>query len=459
MLSWFPPSARTTVGIARRDITPDIGIRARNWGAASHDVASGVHRPLTATVLYLKSADRESYFVTVDLGWLKSSKHDESLRAPILRGLDIAEDQLLFHMVHTHAGPSTSPEEVELPGGDLIGEYVDEFVRRVVEAGLEARSGAAPCEIGWAYGHCDLAVVRDVVCGGESLVGFNPAAVADDTLAVGRIISPDGTTRAVIVNYACHPTTLAWQNQLLSPDYIGAAREVIEEEYGAPCFFIQGASGDLSPRDQYTGEVDVADRNGRALGLAALSTLSLMPTPGTSRVLDSVVQSGAPLAIWSVDDDDRLSTDCCVRLNVDLPLQAELSLDEAARRWPAADPGVVQERLRRAASLRASFAGTGSISYPVWIWMVGDAVFVAHPGEAYSVMQVELRKRHPDRIVFVANLVNGPASMYLPPRDAFELQTYQAWQTLLAPGGAELLISAVDDAIAGLPLGRESVDD
>ena len=31
------------------------------------------------------------------------------------------------------------------------------------------------------------------------------------------------------MNYACHPTTLAWQNTLISPDYVGAC-EVIERE-------------------------------------------------------------------------------------------------------------------------------------------------------------------------------------------------------------------------------------
>ena len=52
-----------------------------------------------------------------------------------------------------------------------------------------------------------------------------------------------------IVNYACHPTTLAWQNTLISPDYVGALRQAVEEQTGAPCVFLQGASGDLGPRE------------------------------------------------------------------------------------------------------------------------------------------------------------------------------------------------------------------
>ena len=36
-------------GVATRDITPPVGIYARSWGAATHEVAEGVHRPFTAT--------------------------------------------------------------------------------------------------------------------------------------------------------------------------------------------------------------------------------------------------------------------------------------------------------------------------------------------------------------------------------------------------------------------------
>ena len=37
------------------DITPPVGIYHRMWGAALHDRATGVHRPLMATAMYLES--------------------------------------------------------------------------------------------------------------------------------------------------------------------------------------------------------------------------------------------------------------------------------------------------------------------------------------------------------------------------------------------------------------------
>src|SRR6188508_776478 len=51
------PQARCRAGVARRDITPPGGIYHRMWGAATHDRATGVHRPLLATALVLESLD------------------------------------------------------------------------------------------------------------------------------------------------------------------------------------------------------------------------------------------------------------------------------------------------------------------------------------------------------------------------------------------------------------------
>src|SRR6187455_710505 len=47
------PQSLCRFGLARCDITPPVGIYHRMWGAATHDRAAGVHRPLTATALVL----------------------------------------------------------------------------------------------------------------------------------------------------------------------------------------------------------------------------------------------------------------------------------------------------------------------------------------------------------------------------------------------------------------------
>jgi len=54
------------IGVAREDITPPVGIYCRNWGAAKHDAAEGVHRPLTLTALTLQPDRQTKPLVLVD---------------------------------------------------------------------------------------------------------------------------------------------------------------------------------------------------------------------------------------------------------------------------------------------------------------------------------------------------------------------------------------------------------
>ena len=56
----------------RRDVTPPVGIYSRSWGAATHDVAEGVHRPLTATAAVFAPLAGDGptlALVALDVGW------------------------------------------------------------------------------------------------------------------------------------------------------------------------------------------------------------------------------------------------------------------------------------------------------------------------------------------------------------------------------------------------------
>ena len=105
-----------------------------------------------------------------------------------------------------------------------------------------------------------------------------------------------------IVNYACHPTTLAWDSRALSPDYVGAMRETVQTRYPAPCLFLQGASGDLGPRDGFVGDREVADRNGRWLGYAALTALESTLPPERELRYAGGVTSGTTIGVWEATE-------------------------------------------------------------------------------------------------------------------------------------------------------------
>ena len=442
------PRTRARIGIARRDITPPLGIRAKNWGPADWERSEGAHRPFELTALALTSSDdRPRVLLAVDGTWWRRVADERGVRGAILAGLGLDADQLMLSLSHTHAGAVLCAADAHLPGGELIPGYLEALAAAGIAAGREALDTARDGLIEWTTGRCTLAADRELDVDGRALVGYNPSGTADDTVTIGRV-SVDGIVRATLVNYACHPTTLAWQNREVSPDYVGAMREIVESATAAPCLFVQGASGELAPREQYTGDVGVADRHGRSLGHAVLAALDALPAPGEELTLEGVVESGAPLAIWAGQPVGGGEDAAASLSSVELPLRDLPTIDELAEEWKDIDPRSREERLGRARNLRDGYIDGTTVRHPVWVWRLGDAIFVGHPGEAYSLLQTTLRARFPGAPIVVMNLTNGPGFVYLPTRDAYDRGAYQAWQTPLAPGALELLVEHAAAAIA-----------
>ena len=88
--------------------------------------------------------------------------------------------------------------------------------------------------------------------------------------------------------------------------------------------------------------------------------------------------------------------------------------------------------------------GGGVVHHPVWIWQIGDAILIAHSGEAYFELARELHQRNPNRTILWLDMTNGPGYMYIPTKKAYQHNAYQAQQTLLAPGSFEKLLENLD---------------
>jgi len=450
------PGFEGRIGVARCDITPPVGIYSRMWGSAQHDVAEGVHRSLVATAMTFAPPSGEPLvLVQLDLGWWRLAEDEQFIRFAVLETLELDEARLVIALSHSHSGPSTSREHGDRPGGEKIEPYVIQLRAATIEAARQALASAAPARLTWTTGRCDLARNRDFrPPGGNGVVcGYNPHTAADDTLLLGRIADMDGTIRATIVNYACHPTTLGGQNRLISPDYVGAMRETVETATdGAPCLFLHGASGELAPREQYVAEPEIADRNGRQLGYAALSALEGMLSSGMALRFDGVEDSGAQLARWRCVPQAASTALHAEQFAVELSLKDELLPENLFKQLDACDNRVKLERLERMASLCRQFEHGHEAHVPVWLWQLGDAILVFTPTEAHSGFQTELRRRLAGRAVAVTNIANGYVG-YVPPKETYDDGgSYQSRISPFRPGCLEKLINTCAEYITQLEL-------
>jgi len=315
---------------------------------------------------------------------------ERELRTTILQATGLDEAALLINMSHTHGGANINSQLADKPGGALIEPYLRHLIEQLSAAILEAREALAPAWVTYGTGRCALAANRDLwdAEAGRFAVGYNPDAPADDTLVVARVTGEDGGRRATLFNYACHPTTLAWKNRQLSPDFIGAAREVLESAYGVPALFLQGASGELAPRDN----------------------------PSARRPLPTATA-----------------------VSSDTPRQRR---SRACRRPPPASS-------TRGSSPRERISDDPVFAMPIWAWRLGEALVVAIPNEPYAVLQTELRRRFPGVPVLVLGVTNRTMG-YLSPEETYGTGLYQEQQSPFAPGCLEQTIEAATQALEKL---------
>ena len=283
------------------------------------------------------------------------------------------------------------------------------------------------------------------------------------------------------MHYGCHPISLAWDNTLISPDYVGALRETITQVTGAPTIFLLGTSAEFGPRHSLVGDTEVADRNGRQLAYAALSALESLGPPQHDFCYLGPVISGATLGAWGYKPMSERHTGQAEEFSVvhgsvalayrELPDAASVAAEfdgwnhqtEAAAAagdaQKASDCRAHAERCRR---WLARIANAPKASHDTWHFTVvlcGDSIWITVPGEPYTVLQTSLQSQFPDRLVLVSPLSKGALGAYVLPRDKYGIGLYQEEATTLAPGTLENLIDAVAATVPDVgakPIGKNS---
>lgn len=476
------PTSRVRFGLARADITPPPDIYHPLWGAARHYRATGIHRPLTAEVMLFGPGAAVAPHqgaphlirAQLDLPGLIKPQHQGLIRALSEAG-GLPPYQVVISYSHTHAAGWYTPDRINFPGGELIEPYLESLNTKLSLACRQAIANIQEVTISYAQGRCNMAANRDYwdEAAGLYACGYNPDAPADDTVIVARIANLANEPVAVVVNYGCHPTTLAWENTLISPDFVGAMRETVEQVTGATCIFAQGACGDLGPKDGYVGDVGVADRNGRQLGYTALAVLeSMPPQPATDFHYQGPLISGATLGTWAYAplSQERLTEISRFTggvYSVDLPLKAkpdatslQQQLSDALARVKEADArgDVVEARNQNAYAERARrwLARLNDIpdssSMPLYYsaFRMGDAIWITCGGEPYNTIQVELRRRFPEFTILFSPVSSDLQVAYLLPQDRYGQGLYQEEPSILAPGCLETLTTTIADHIQEL---------
>jgi hypothetical protein len=381
-------------GIARRDITPEIG--AVLFGYSGQRRAETVDDGLNATALFLESDDCNACIVSLD--WCLIDEIEVArLRELISQATEIAPENVTFHATHTHSGPVT----IDCWGWGRRDEKYLEFARtRIVEAVVEAGSTPVPVRVGIGKIQTDIGVNRrEVRLNGSVALGFNEWGPRDSEMTVVRFeragSSPDGSTPdtlATLVHANAHPTSRG-ADPAISRDWPGVMMDRVEQLTGAPVLFLNGAFGDVAPRTTIGGVTGDAAKAAREVGLrAALHAMSAWRDIKEFRDLDLQTSSAKIVMPFS-----------------DLPSreEAETQFAQHAGQENAKGAGEAEWRYWNAVLEAHDAPRQTAREWSQSITRLGPIVFVPFAGEIFSEIALRLKRDSPFAHTLCLGTSNG----------------------------------------------------
>jgi hypothetical protein len=480
---------RLHAGVARVDITPPVGIAHANWGAASHSRAEGIDLPLWATVLALRDAETGTAAVVVDADLLHLSLAlAGSMRQAISDLTGVPAAHVRVSATHTHSGPTLGQTWVE-EGAELVAPYTASLPGRIAGAAWAAWRGLVPVRVAAGVGRCEIGVNRRVQApDGRTVVGRNPSGFFDPAVRVLRLDAVpeddpardsggEGRPLVALLHYATHPTLMAHENRLITPDYPGVARRTLEAITGATCLFLQGCAGDIGPAwgitEGHTGDTSYYHRAGKILGAEAARVFLTLETRPYEATFAGVLESGAPLGVYRhvpVPEPDG-TPDGALRVaaaTATLPVrpfptreEGEARAAEARealatlRREGAPAPAVAEatwqaKRIAQQAGHSRLTDGRSTVEVELQAIRVGQAALLGAPMEVFNALGAAVAKGSPFPWTAVSGYSNGSTG-YLPTAEAFGPGGYEVeMASPYAPEAGERFVAAATDLLRRL---------
>lgn len=463
-------------GVARVDISPPVGIAQMNWGSQTHIEAVGVDPAgMVATALVL--SDGRQKFAMVDIDRLFVNGLEEAIeRAAAKTGIPAAHIRLAA--THTHAGamvtPAKGPRGVDLtPYVDMEERYREQLVDKVAGVIQAADRALQPAHLWGERGQGTININRRVRAqdGNPPAVGRNPHGYVDRTLTVFRIDDAEGRPLAVLANYQCHGTVLAYENKFISPDWVGMTRKVVEDALpGSLCLFFQGAAGNQGPIEGFTGDLDVPHRLGRTLGHQIAALALQIETVRREPTFEGFVESTAYQAKqhWRVKGPRDQTLRFASKI-IDVPRRtySAAEIDDMATRlaraqrqladaeksgddWKIAQAGARVRRFDDLLTLWKAPVNPSPRRVELQALRIGELALVAMPGEPFAEIGAAVREQSPFAITMFCGYSDGAGGDYMPTADEYQYGGYEVERTLYNPGADEAVVRGALELLRSL---------
>ena len=232
-----------TAGAAKVEITPPVGTPLAGYSKRRGKPSTGIRDPLYVRALVLNDGEDRLVLVSADL-LLFPTPLAQALQKQIEEEFKISPQAVVLAGTHTHSGAGSIAKEFlyEIVFGPYKSQVEEGIKGRVIWAVRQAAERQQP--VRWGVRRADQ------VLAGLTENRVDPLGGTDPALTVLLLETQQGKPLGILASAAAHPTLMDSQDLRFSADYPGELCRVIEMAYpGVVCLFVNGAAGDLRPRD------------------------------------------------------------------------------------------------------------------------------------------------------------------------------------------------------------------
>jgi hypothetical protein len=347
------------------------------------------------------------------------------------RATGIPFDHILINATHTHHAPTT----VTVHGYERDEVFTRQVEEKIVQAAEKAARRLAPVTFLFrlgeesSVGKNSRLLLRDgtIYWVGPYNDAVRPTGPFDPELPVLAFRRRDGGLEAVLFNHSTH-TIGTRKPGIRSPSFYGLAAQELEKERGGTFLFFEGASGSTHNLDVPATEAGIRIRQAVA---GALDAAREHPVDRVDAIRKEIT---VKVRQFNEEADDRAVTAYCTKRIKD-----------------AAAARSVIETFR---AMRRKLAGRQGQPRPTWVQAVriGDVAIVGVPGEFFTALGEEIKRRSPYRYTYVFELANDYIG-YIPDRPGYERGGYQVWTGLhsyIEPGTGERIVAEAVDLLGQL---------
>ncbi|MBE7106656.1 alkaline ceramidase [Bacillus cereus] len=406
------------VGICKVDITPPLGIDF-----------IGYHRPIGiskieehiyATVYVFENNQTKTVFISIDnIGML--IEDTIIIREQVAHELNVPFKNITVVYTHTHSGPETVGDD------QLTKSYKTILINNVVKGAIIANDNMQLSEVGWNVTMGEIGVNRRERTSDRKVkMGINENGVVDKRIGVLAIRNyKTKELTGIIVFCTAHPNVLKSDSDILSADYPGLTRGILEQTLNCPVIIVQGAAGNVNAK--YRGSKEALKHMAYIL---SGNVLTMLPTVTYNLISKlNTISTTMKMKLKDIPELEEIKK---------MALLAQKQWGVNTDQWLSVVVAKHKENIKQLA-----------IDLEIQLFQINDGSFSGIPMEPFSETALAIKENLNNELAFFGGYTNGYLG-YLPTKEEYIYGGYEVELNPLVYGPSTNLLMPPEENTAEL---------